>query len=219
MKVATFVKNNGELLFITLFLAVTRYSLLLPKFYVVFSLGLPGLYSAIGAAGFIAFVPSAVLSVMYLSSFSLISIYFNIPTLAGTWYFNSSSVRSHALAMTACAAGFAVHPVGSHVAWYTVYWIIPVVISAAGLRSLFFKSLGTVFVMHAVGTVCWLYTTISVTPAFIIALAPRVLFERIALACVMTLIGKLIGSIKQLYANTSISTIAQNIATLTAASR
>lgn len=205
MKVATFAKRNGEIIFIALFLGVAKYLQVLPQFFSISSLAMPGVYSLAGIAAIFLFYVSKICAVSIGAQVPLVSSYVNIPTLAGIWYFNSRSTRTHAAVMALCALAFVVHPVGGKVGWYALYWVIPVLVSMFCAHSLFFKSLGTVFVMHAVGSVCWIYTSAFVTPAFIVALVPRVLFERVALACVMTLMVRMMTLVKRMFATVYVS--------------
>ncbi len=89
------------------------------------------------------------------------------------------------------------HPVGQ-VAWfYSLYWLIPVMLYALGSRSLFNESLGATFVQHAVGSVLWLYL-VPTTSALWISLIPVVAVERLLCALGMVLVVQLVEYLKTL---------------------
>lgn len=80
---------------------------------------------------------------------------------------------------------FAVHPIGSLVIPYTLYWLIPIGIYFSGRKTIFLHSLATTFVAHAVGSVIWLYMK-ELPVSVWWNLIPVVAIERLCNACVMT---------------------------------
>jgi len=50
-----------------------------------------------------------------------------------------------------------VHPVGAQAWFYSMYWLLPVLLFLLPARTQFTEALGATFVQHAVGSVIWLY--------------------------------------------------------------
>jgi len=97
------------------------------------------------------------------------------------WYFVNYKKNYAMLAIPAIAmAMFFLHPVGSQVWYYSLYWLIPV--AAFFLReNLWLRSLGASFTAHAVGSVAFLYT-FTTSPELWLMLIPIVAIERILFA-------------------------------------
>jgi hypothetical protein len=70
--------------------------------------------------------------------------------------------------------------VGSQVWYYSLYWLIPMVLYFAP-KNLFLRSLGSTFTAHAIGSVLFLYS-IPTAPALWIMLLPIVAIERLVFA-------------------------------------
>jgi len=70
---------------------------------------------------------------------------------------------------------FVIHPSSS--IFYALYWLIPI-LSPFISKNLFFRSLSTTFVAHAVGSTAFIYL-IKSTPEFWISLIPIVALERL----------------------------------------
>ena len=79
-----------------------------------------------------------------------------------------------------CMGLFWLHPVGQQAWFYALYWLIPLAGKFLSKR-LFFRSLGSTFTAHAVGSTLWLYTVPMPAEAWI-ALIPVVAMERILFA-------------------------------------
>jgi hypothetical protein len=79
---------------------------------------------------------------------------------------------------------FIVHPIGNSVWYYSLYWIIPMALSAAALETPVYRAFASSFALHACGSVLWIYCLEF--PAHVwISVMPLVLFERIIVACGM----------------------------------
>ena len=88
----------------------------------------------------------------------------------------------------ACACAFILHPMGAHISLYTFHWIIPIALIVISRRSLFINSLIYSYLLHACGSVIWLYTkSIALTHWIFLTLNPLVIGERIALAASITI--------------------------------
>jgi len=97
------------------------------------------------------------------------------------WYFVNYKKNYAMLAIPAIAMlMFFLHPVGSQVWYYSLYWLIP--IAAFFIReNLWLRSLGASFTAHAVGSIAFLYTFTS-SPELWLMLIPIVAIERIVFA-------------------------------------
>lgn len=141
-------------------------------------------------------VGCALVSKLNIFSFGNIIMFlvYHIPSFCGALYF--ASVVSHhnvlkkllfCLIPLACMLLFIAHPVGSHVPYYSFFWLIPVITALISHNSFLLHALGSTFTSHAVGTILWLYTH-TTTVQFWHMLMPIVPFERIVLATGMTLL-------------------------------
>jgi len=114
-----------------------------------------------------------------LPSLSILAMH--VPGWCAGLYLASSHWSIRLLLPLGCIALFLVHPIGGAAAAYSVYWLIPVVLFSISHKSLFLHALGATFTAHAVGSVIWLYTTIS-TPSLWLSLIPLVALERLTYA-------------------------------------
>lgn len=97
-----------------------------------------------------------------------------------------------------CSAAFVLHPVGAG-AWVMVlYWLVPIVLWCARKRGIWAMALSSTFIMHAVGTVLWLYTR-PTTPLFWWGLLPIVAIERLLYASAMVGIYRLVEDVKKVW--------------------
>lgn len=94
-----------------------------------------------------------------------------------------------------CAFLFVANPIGSQIPAYTLYWLIPVIITFSGIQNMFLKALGSTFIAHAVGTVIFVYCVPSDVNLWA-NLAKIVWLERIIIALGMTLVYKAVIFIK-----------------------
>lgn len=115
---------------------------------------------------------------LFWSSMSPI-LYFirHIPGLIGVAYWNTQSWIVRLFVPAACMALFLVHPVGSQAYAYTFYWLIPMSFYLFNVQGVIAQAFGSTFVVHAVGSVIWLYT-VPMNAAHWWALIPVVFVER-----------------------------------------
>jgi hypothetical protein len=113
-------------------------------------------------------------------------ITYHIPSFMASAYWAHKHWSIRVTVPLVCMILFVMHPVGMLAAPYTLYWLIPVIVHIASMRSIFAQSLGSTMIAHAVGSVMWLYT-IPMTPAYWYALIPVVAVERLLFATAMTL--------------------------------
>ncbi|MEW6328953.1 MAG: hypothetical protein AB1468_02425 [Candidatus Micrarchaeota archaeon] len=126
----------------------------------------------------LAEVVSFVLNAKETSALNLLRL---TPMLFGAYYFGVASKKNYAAFVPlACMALFILHPVGSQVWYYSLYWLIP---AAAALfpSRLFLRSLGATFTAHAIGSTIFLYT-IPTAPSLWLTLIPIVAYERLMFA-------------------------------------
>jgi hypothetical protein len=115
---------------------------------------------------------------VYGSALPLHMLSYHIPGLFGAYYFATRSGFIRLAVPLACMGFFLLHPVGFQAWEYTMYWWIPVIIYALDRKSLWLDALGSTFVVHAVGSVIWIYTTES-TVSMWLSLMPIVALERL----------------------------------------
>ncbi|MFH1440011.1 MAG: hypothetical protein ABIG89_05570 [Candidatus Woesearchaeota archaeon] len=93
----------------------------------------------------------------------------------------------------AAMIAFIAHPVGRQVWFFSLFWLIPIVVRllpAKYSNNLILKSFGATFVAHSVGTAAWIWTIPMSAEAWI-ALIPIVVFERSLFA--FGIIGSYVG--------------------------
>jgi len=115
------------------------------------------------------------------AEFTLFDIARVFTMVFAAWYFVGYKKNYAMLAIPVIAmAMFFLHPVGSQVWYYALYWLIP--IAAFFVReNLWLRSLGTSFTAHAVGSIAFLYT-FGTSPEMWLMLIPIVAIERIVFA-------------------------------------
>ena len=114
-----------------------------------------------------------------------------LPMLFAAYYFgvkrDKISIKNTALMVIAPIFAifmFIIHPVGRQVWFFSLYWMIPVIISLFPKKysdGVLMKSLGATFTAHAVGGVVWIYM-FNTIPEYWIGLIPVVAYERLLFA-------------------------------------
>ncbi len=122
----------------------------------------------------------------------------HIPTFFSAAYWASSSVIFRLVVPLICIVLFLIHPVGNQAAFYTLYWLIPLIVYFVPHRSIFLHALASTFIAHAVGSVIWLYW-LPLKPELFWTLMPIVLVERLLFASGMTLTYYVIEYAKQFF--------------------
>ncbi|MFC1768164.1 hypothetical protein ACFLZX_00230 [Nanoarchaeota archaeon] len=116
---------------------------------------------------------------------TIVSVLRLLPMLFAAWYFGAKKDKASMIIPAAAMILFIVHPVGQQVWFYSLYWLIPIVVKVLPAKysnNAFLKGLGATFTAHAVGSIVWLYFINSMTPAAWVGLIPIVAFERILFA-------------------------------------
>ena len=132
---------------------------------------------------------------VFFGSLPLLFLAYHIPGFFASLYWARDSKILRMLPAILCLVLFIAHPVGMQSAWYSLFWVIPVVASC--YSGLFFTALGSSFTAHAVGTLVWLYAG-QLTAADFVLLAPVVIIERVMIAVSMMLVYKTIAMILNL---------------------
>lgn len=101
-----------------------------------------------------------------------------IPSFIASIYATTNSKIMQCLISVICMMLFLLHPEGSMAKLYTLYWIIPIVVSLFFNQYLYLRFLGTTFTAHAVGSVLFLYQT-NMSSLYWNGLIPVVIFERL----------------------------------------
>jgi hypothetical protein len=154
----------------------------------------PVLGAEISAQEFV--VITALRTILHLSvqtSLTIFGLLYYVPTFIGALYFkaalaHSSSLTSkimRILAPLACMALFVSTSVGSQAWVYSLYWLVPVVITLLPHRSIFLSALASTFMVHAIGSVLFILST-PMVPAFWLGLLPIVALERCMIAAGIT---------------------------------
>lgn len=133
--------------------------------------------------GWLAFFVAATRSAFgFFSTGSYLSFALYLPGLCAALAWRSNSRLLHVLLPLACMFAFVAHPQGAQAVFYSMYWLVPVVLSLACYnRTLFGRALAATFIAHAVGSVVWLYAY-AIPAAVWNSLIPVVLFERLLFA-------------------------------------
>lgn len=178
--------NNKKLLFVPLFVILGMIALQIPFTKIIGSTQKFSLFDFIapiaggflGAGfGFIAIVAVKVFELVFSNKvLDLTTILRLLPLPMAALYFGSKS-KFRALIPLACMILFIAHPQGRQAWYYSLYWLIPITDSFINK----FKSLGSTFTAHAVGSVVFLYA-FNLNAVVWKSLVPVVAMERIQFA-------------------------------------
>lgn len=111
-------------------------------------------------------------------------VLYHIPSFLASIYWNNSSRILRAILPLLCMILFIVHPIGSSIWYYSLYWIIPMTLSAIAPETPLYRAFASSFALHACGSVLWIYC-LEVPAQAWISVMPLVLFERTLVACGM----------------------------------
>src|SRR5579859_4249694 len=132
----------------------------------------------VGAFGGTTFIISLFSLRSLVSSFNpLYALLEHMPTLSGSLYWSTQSIIIRLLLPLLCIALFLIHPVGIQAYAYSFYWFIPVLLYLCKADGIMAQAVGSTFVVHAVGSIIWLYT-VPMNAAQWWALIPIVAVER-----------------------------------------
>lgn len=129
---------------------------------------------------------------LFAGTIDLHFLAFIVPGLFAALYWNVKGPAVRLGVPLLCFALFLAHPTGLAAAPYAFFWIIPIALYFKKEKSLFYKSLSSTFIAHAVGSVIWLYT-MPMSPAVWLSLIPIVCLERLTFAACITVAHSLIA--------------------------
>ncbi|MBA3751368.1 hypothetical protein H0X06_01015 [Candidatus Dependentiae bacterium] len=112
------------------------------------------------------------------------NLFNHMPTFCGALFLATDSRFLKASISTLCIVMFLLHPIGRECAFYTLYWIPPLIISFLPRSPLFIQALGSTLTTHAVGSILWIYSH-NTTVAFWQTLMCCVWIERLLFALVL----------------------------------
>jgi hypothetical protein len=169
-------------------------------------LPLVGAFSGVGGALFLAGFRLLIRS-MWGAALDAHILAHYLPGLCASFSWATQSILVHLVLPLACMLLFVMHPEGAQAWYYSLYWLIPVVIYCSKIilvtnfsswraeaaekpgrsqpRAIFFAALSSTFIAHAVGSVIWLYT-MPTSASLWQALLPVVAVERLVFATGMS---------------------------------
>lgn len=118
------------------------------------------------------------------------------PLLFSAWDYKAPNLLVSVIIPLVSILLFIAHPLGFYAWPYAMYWFLPILIFLSKKESIFLKSLSSVFVAHAVGSIIFLHTH-EMSPDSWIALMPVVAFERMIMAISLAGIDLLIQRVFQ----------------------
>ncbi len=128
------------------------------------------------------FILQALWKILTIKSLTLITmlycISYHIPNFLGAVYMSSSDIILKSSILLASAGLFVIHPIGTQIPLYTLYWVLPLALAIFKTDNLYLKSLATTLTAHAVGTVIHIYT-FQTDVAFWTNLAKIIWIERL----------------------------------------
>lgn len=127
---------------------------------------------------------------LFVGAMPLAFLAYHLPGFCASLYWGSNSKLVKVVPALLCTVLFLAHPVGAQSAWYSLFWLAPI-IAAYLPYGLLSTALGSSFTAHAVGTVVWLYAGLLHTHDFVL-LVPVVIVERLMIAVAMVLAYKAI---------------------------
>ncbi len=108
-----------------------------------------------------------------------------VPMIFGVWYFvlrrsQGKTLRQTRLILLVPAlsiVAFNLHPIGRQVWFYSLFWLIPLLVWPFRERFLILRSLGATFTAHAIGGAIWIWA-FNLPATVWISLIPVVIMER-----------------------------------------
>lgn len=154
-------------------------------------LPLSGAFGGVLGAGLI-FLMRQLIHLACFKTLSLSFLALCIPGFFASLYWATNHFAVRLLLPITCMVLFVAHPVGGQAFFYSLYWLIPVVLYFVPQQSLFLTALGSTFVAHAVGSVIWCYT-MPMTANMWMGLMPIVALERTLFALGMVVAHRFIS--------------------------
>lgn len=138
----------------------------------------PGVIAVISAS-FINLAVHGFPGVQQDSILKLVATLRFLPLLAGVIYFShSKKLGKFVIAIPILSMIiFNLHPVGRSVWYYSLFWLIPVIIYFLRERFLLARALGSTFTAHAIGGAVWIWA-FNMPASVWVSLIPLVILER-----------------------------------------
>ena len=114
------------------------------------------------------------------SILKLVATFRFLPLIFGVLYFalkNKKNDKWILVIPLLSIAAFILHPIGRTVWFYSLFWLIPVVVWPLRNRFLVARSLGSTFTAHAIGGAVWIWA-FNMPAAVWVCLIPIVILER-----------------------------------------
>lgn len=179
--------TKRDILFILIFAVLGFIALQVPVTQLVGSKAKFTLFDAFGpiAAGFIGVVPG-VIAVFLMQFVNFLvhgaqvvdagTVIRFFPMLFAAWYFGRKT-RFDWIVPTLAIIAWNVNPIGRSVWYFSLYWLIPIVMYFFRERFLLARALGSTFSAHAVGGALWIWV-FALPKAVWVGLIPVVALER-----------------------------------------
>lgn len=103
-----------------------------------------------------------------------------LPMIFAVWYFSKKDQKQLVVPLLSILI-FNLHPIGRTVWFYSLFWLIPVIVWPFRERFLLLKALGSTFSAHAVGGAIWIWA-FNLPAAVWVSLIPVVILERAVFA-------------------------------------
>lgn len=141
---------------------------------------------------------------LFFGAMPLAFLGYHLPGFFASLYWANDSKIMRIIPAVLCMILFLAHPVGAQCAWYSLFWLIPMI--ASFYSGIFFTALGSSFTAHAVGTLVWLYAG-QLAPADFALLVPVVIVERLMIAVAMVMVYKLVVALYSQVTSVQINSI------------
>jgi hypothetical protein len=141
---------------------------------------------------------------LFFGAMPLLFLAYHLPGFVASLYWAHDSKIFRSVPALLCMILFFAHPVGAQSAWYSLFWLIPMI--ASFYSGTFFTALGSSFTAHAVGTLVWLYAGQLASADFAL-LVPVVIVERLMIAVAMVMVYKLVVAVHSKVASVQINSI------------
>lgn len=161
--------------------------------FTLFDFVAPALAGLWGVAGIVGVVAVRLLDMFVASDFSQFQWLRLFPVFFGALYFYYRKPWSVVVSLL-CMAAWIAHPIGREAWTYSLFWLIPSLMSFLSVKNVLTTAVGATFTQHAVGGVAFLYA-FGYSAEFWIGLIPIVPIERGQIAvgmAVFYVVGQLV---------------------------
>lgn len=103
-----------------------------------------------------------------------------LPMIFAVWYFSKKDQKQLIIPILSIII-FNLHPIGRTVWFYSLFWLIPIIVWPFRERFLLLRALGSTFTAHSVGGAIWIWA-FNLSAAVWMSLIPVVILERAVFA-------------------------------------